>query len=174
MRHWCINNWQVQITSVCIIHSVYAHYLYISAMCYYQENKADIARTWLVRVSSSRAHDPIVYAPSSTNQNALRPPVDLSAQLVLANEVFRFSCATRVLPLKSVKFCCQLSWKENLEMSNEWSHGLFSCFEDCSTCELMRSSRQTDLATDFFSFFFFFLFFSRRHPYMVLSMLCVR
>ena len=128
-------------------------------MCYYQENKADIARTWLVRVSSSRAHDPIVYAPSSTNQNALRPPVDLSAQLVLANEVFRFSCATRVLPLKTVKFCCQLSWKENLEMSNEWSHGLFSCFEDCSTCELMRSSRQTDLATDFFSFFFFFFFF---------------
>lgn len=103
-----------------------------------------------------------------------KPPVDLSAQLVLANEVFRFSCATRVLPLKTVKFCCQLSWKENLEMSNEWSHGLFSCFEDCSTCELMRSSRQTDLATDFFSFFFFFLFFSRRHPYMVLSMLCVR
>ena len=35
-------------------------------------------------------------------------------------------------------------------MSNEWSHGLFSCFEDCSTCELMRSSRLTDLATTFF------------------------
>jgi len=56
-------------------------------------------------------------------------------------------------------------------MSREWSNGLFSCFEDFSTCKVLQHTPTVATAAiiNYRTVYFIFC----RYPRLVLSMLCV-
>ena len=61
---------------------------------------------------------------------ALREGIDLSASRLLVSAAWSW---TNLLELSlSTSFL----WKE-VKMSNDWSNGLCSCFEDCTTCKFL-------------------------------------
>ena len=77
------------------------------------------------------------------------------------------------LLLESCVICVHQFLNQVAKMSREWSNGLFSCFEDFSTCKVLQHTPTLATASDH-KLYYRVLDFFRRYHRLVLSMLCVR